>query len=94
MDDENHHKRDKCRQASRNYNVFAKYLMTRQHREVQCPTPGMPHRLPTGAKASGRTVEGCSKACWEVGGRAGRKEALVGRDGKVVGGHQIESSSA
>ena len=68
--------------------------MTREHRAGQCPTTGMPHRLRTGAKASGRTVEDCSKAYWEGGSRAGRKEALVGRDGKMVGRHQIESSSA
>ena len=54
----------------------------------------MLHRSPTGAKASGRTVEDYSKACWEVGSKVGRKEALVGRDGKMVGGHQIDNSSA
>ena len=68
--------------------------MTREHRAGGCPTTGMPHRLPTGAKASGRTVEECSKACWEVGSRAGRKEAHVGRDRKMVRRHQIENSSA
>ena len=68
--------------------------MRGEHRAGQCPTTGMHHRLPTGAKASGCTVEDCSRACWEVGSRVGRKEALVGRDGKMVGRHQIESSSA
>ena len=68
--------------------------MTKEHRAGQCPTTGMPHRLPTGAKASGCTVEDCSKAYREVGSRARGKEALVGRDGKMVGRHQIESSSA
>ena len=55
----NHHKRYKCRQASRNYKILGKHLMTREHRAGQCPTTGMPHRSPTGAKASGRTVEDC-----------------------------------
>ena len=69
-------------------------LMTSQHRAGHCPTTGMPHISPTGAKASGHTVKDCSKACREVGGRAGRKEELEGREGKMVGGHQIDNSSA
>ena len=68
--------------------------MTRQHRAVQCPTTGMPHISPTGAKASGCTVEDCSKACGEVESREGRKEAHEGKDEKMVGRHQIESFSA
>ena len=80
----NQHKRYKCRQASHNYKVLGKQLMTREHRAGQCPMTDMPHRSPTGAKASGCTVEGCSKACGEVESRVGRKEALVGRDGKMV----------
>ena len=51
-----------------------------QHREEHCPTTGKPNISPTGAKASGHTVEDCSR---EVGSRAGRKEALVGRDGNT-----------
>ena len=75
---------------------FHNNLKTIQHREGQYPKTGMPHRSPTGAKASGHTVEVCSKACREVevGSRVRRKEALVGRDGKMVRRHQIESSSA
>ena len=70
---------------------LTKDLMTSQHRVGQCPMTDMSHISPTGAKASGHTVEDCSR---EVGSRVGRKEALVGRDGKMVGRHQIESSSA
>ena len=68
------------------HNNLSINLKTRQHRAGQCPTTGMPHRSPTGAKASGHTVEMCSKA-WrevEVGSRVRRKEALVGRDWKTV----------
>ena len=68
--------------------------MTSQNRAGLCPTTDMPHISPTGAKASGHTVEDCSKAFREVGSRAGRKEALEIRDGNMVGGHQIENSSA
>ena len=57
--------------------AFSNHLKTRQHRAGQCPTTGMPHRSPTGAKASGHTAEDCREACWEVGSRAGRMEALV-----------------
>ena len=67
--------------------------MTRQHRAGEYPTTGMPHISPTGAKASGCTVEDCSKACREVRSRARRKEVLEGGDGKMVGGHQIDNSS-
>ena len=73
------------------YQGLTKDLMTSQHRAEQCPTTDMPHISPTGAKASGHTVEDCSR---EVGSRAGRKETLEGREGKMVGGHQIENSSA
>ena len=66
--------------------AFSNHLKTRQHRAGQCPTTGMPHRSPTGAKASGHTVEVCCKA-WrkvEVGSRVRKTEAFVGRDGKMV----------
>ena len=76
------------------YKVLGKHLMTRPHRVGECPMTGMPHRSPTGAKASGHTVEDCSKACREVGSGAGRKEVLEERDGKMVESHQIDNSSA
>ena len=70
---------------------LTKDLMTSQHRVGQCPMTDMPHISPTGAKASGHTVEDCSR---EVGSRVGRKEVLEGREGKMVERHQIENSSA
>ena len=70
---------------------FTQDLMTLRHRAGHCPTTDMPHISPTGTKASGCTVEDCSR---EVGGRAGRKEALEGMDEEMVGKHQIENSSA
>ena len=50
---------------------LTKNLITWQHRAGHCPITDMPHISPTGAKASGHTVEGCGR---EVGSRAGRRE--------------------
>ena len=71
-------------------------LTTRQHRARQFPMTGRPHTSPTGAKASGRRMEVRSKGCRVVWSKVIGKEhlALEGRDGKMVGTHQIESSSA
>ena len=62
----------------------------------QFPTTGRPHKSPTGAKASGHTVEVRSKGRRVVWRKMMGKElpALEGRVGKMVGTHQIESSSA
>ena len=71
-------------------------IRTRQRRAGQFPTTGRPHKSPTGAKASGHTVEVRSKGRRVVWRKMVGKEhqALGGRDGKMVGEHQIESSSA
>ena len=65
--------------------------MTRQRRAGEFPTTGRPHKSPTGAKASGHTVEVRSKGRMVVWRKMVGKEhqALGGRDGKMVGKHQI-----
>ena len=70
--------------------------MTRQRRAGEFPTTGRPHKSPTEAKASDHTVEVRSKGRRVVWRKMMGKEhqAIGERDGKMLGKHRIESSSA
>ena len=52
-------------------------IRTRQRRAGQFPTTGRPHKSPTGAKASGHTVEARSEGCSVVWRKMMGKEQYI-----------------